>query len=145
MNKLEVFNKSQIKADIPEIRTGDTIKIHQKVKAGDKHKSQTFEGLVISKKHGRGISSMITVRKVTLGIGVERIFPLHSPNIEKIEVVKRGKTRKSKLYYIRSAKGRKAKLKVREFFGQEAVAEPIKEEEPAVEGGEKSEGKKEEK
>lgn len=140
MNKLDAFNKIQIRPNIPEIRTGDTVKIHQKVKAGDKRKSQVFEGLVIAKKHGKGTSAMITVRKVTLGVGVERIFPLHSPNIEKIEVIKRGKTRRSKLYYLRMAKGRKAKLKTREFFGEApAVGQPIAE----TEGKEEEEPKKE--
>lgn len=111
MNKLETFSKNQINANIPDVRPGDTIIVHQRVKAGDKRKSQSFEGVVLSKKHGQGISSMITVRKVTLGVGVERIFPIHSPNVEKIEIVKRGKARRAKLNYLRTAKGRKAKLK----------------------------------
>jgi large subunit ribosomal protein L19 len=109
--KLEAFNKSLMKKDLPEIRPGDTVKIYQKLKEGDKHKVQTFEGLVLAKKHGNGLSGMITVRRVALGVGVERIFPLHSPLVDKIEVIKRGKVRKSKLYYMRSAKGKKARLK----------------------------------
>jgi len=107
---LDQFNKLQLK-NIPDVKTGDTIKVHQKIKEGDKERIQIFEGIVIARKHGKGISSTITVRKVVEGIGVERIFPAYSPAIEKIEVIKRGKTRRSKLYYLRTAKGKKAKLK----------------------------------
>jgi len=113
--KLEIFNQKQIKENLPDIRPGDTIQVHQKIKEKDKERIQTFEGLVIARKHGKGINSTITVRKVISGIGVERIFPIHSPTIEKIEIVKRGKVRRAKLYYLRTAKGRKAKLKRKEF------------------------------
>jgi len=123
--KLESFNQSQLRKDIPDIRPGDTILVHQKIKEGDKERIQIFEGLIIAKKHGKGISSMITVRKVVEGIGVERIFPIHSPSIAKIEIVKRGKVRRAKLYYLRTAKGRKARLKNKEFAS--AIAEPIEE------------------
>ena len=123
---LDQFNKSQLKT-LPEIAPGDTIKVHQKVKEGDKERIQIFEGLVIARKHGKGISATITVRKVTGGIGVERIFPIHSPSIDKIEVLRHGKTRRAKLYYLRTAKGKKAKLKKKDF------AEVITEEEPAEE------------
>jgi large subunit ribosomal protein L19 len=109
--KLEAFNKNLMKKDLPLIRPGDTVKIYQKLKEGDKHKVQTFEGLVLAKKHGNGISGTITVRKISLGVGVEKIFPIHSPLIEKIEVIKSGKVRRAKLYYIRSAKGKKGRLK----------------------------------
>jgi large subunit ribosomal protein L19 len=102
------------KKDIPDIRPGDTIKIYQKYKEGDKEKIQTFEGLVIARKHGKGINSTITVRKTIYGIGVERIFPLHSPNIEKIETIKQEKVRRAKLYYLRKAKGKRARLKRKE-------------------------------
>jgi len=111
----------------PDIASGDTIKVHQKVKEGDKERIQIFEGLVIARKHGKGISATITVRKVAGGIGVERIFPIHSPSIDKIEVLRHGKTRRAKLYYLRTAKGKKAKLKKKDF------AEVITEEEPAEE------------
>jgi len=123
---LDQFNKSQLKT-LPEIAPGDTIKVHQKVKEGDKERIQIFEGLVIARKHGKGISATITVRKVAGGIGVERIFPIHSPSIDKIEVLRHGKTRRAKLYYLRTAKGKKAKLKKKDF------AEVITEEEPAEE------------
>ena len=86
MNKLNIFNKSQLK-QLPEIRPGDTVKIYQKLKEGDKMRVQPFEGIVIAKKHGAGISGTITIRKVSAGIGIERVFPLHSPTIDKIEVL----------------------------------------------------------
>jgi large subunit ribosomal protein L19 len=114
-NKIELFNKKFARTDIPDIKTGDTIKVYQKLKEGDKHKIQSFEGLVIAKKHGKGVGGTITIRKVTLGVGVERIFPIFSPNIEKIEIIKRDKARRSKLYYLKTAKGKKAKLKREEY------------------------------
>lgn len=109
--KLEIFNKSQAKKDIPDIRSGNIVQVYQKVKEKGKKKMQVFEGIVLTRKHGRGISSTITVRKTIDGIGVERIFPLHSPTIEKIKIIRRGKTRRAKLYYLREAKGKKARLK----------------------------------
>ena len=109
--KLETFIKSQLKTGLPDIRPGDTIQVSQKIKEGDKEKIQTFEGLVIARKHRKEIGATITVRKIISGIGVERIFPIHLPTIEKIEILKRGKVRRAKLYYLRGAKGRKVKLK----------------------------------
>jgi len=103
--------EANLKGDLPEIKTGDIVKVHQKIKEKNKERIQIFEGQVLAKKHGKGVSATITVRKVIDGVGVEKIFPIHSPSIEKIEVVRSGKTRKSKLYYLRTAKGRKAKLK----------------------------------
>ncbi len=125
MNKIEKFNKEQLKKGSDDIRPGDTIKVHQKIKEKDKQRIQVFEGLVLARKHGKGISSTITVRKLVSGIGVERVFPLHSPNIEKIEIVKRGKVRKAKLYYLRKAKGKKARLK-KVDFEQIIASEPEK-------------------
>ena len=121
--QIEKLNKAQLNIQLPEVRPGDTVKIHQKIKEGDKERIQIFEGIVIARKHGKGISAMITVRKVVEGVGVERIFPVHSPSIAKIEVVKSGKARRSKLYYLRTAKGTKAKLKKREFAA--AIADEI--------------------
>jgi len=121
---LEKFNKEQLK-NLPELRPGDTIRVHQKVKDGDKERIQIFEGIIIVKKHGKGISTTITVRKVVDGIGVERIFPIHSPSIDKIEVIKHGKVRRAKLYYLRTAKGKKAKLK-RKGFAAAVAEEPTK-------------------
>ena len=111
ITKIETFNQAQLKKDLPDIRPGDTVRVLQKIKEGDKEKTQVFEGLVIARKHGKGISATITVRREISGIGVERVFPIHSPIIEKIEVLKRGKVRKAKLYYLREVRGKKARLK----------------------------------
>lgn len=109
--KLESFNALQIKKGLADIRPGDTVKVYQKIKEKDKERLQMFEGQVLARKHGKGISSTITVRKVTKGIGVEKIFPIHSPVIDRIELVKRSKVRRAKLYFLREAKGRRARLK----------------------------------
>ncbi|HDJ30384.1 MAG TPA: 50S ribosomal protein L19 [bacterium] len=106
----EIITKPFLKK-LPDIRPGDTIKVYQKIKEGKQEKTQVFEGIVLARKHGKGISATITVRKVISGIAVEKIFPLHSPIIEKIEILKRGKTRRAKLYYLREAKGKRARLK----------------------------------
>ncbi len=110
-NQLDSFAKSYLKTDLPDIRSGDTVRIHQKIKEGDKERIQVFEGIVLFIKHGQGVNATITVRKIISSIGVERIFPLHSPTIEKIELVKKGKVRRAKLYYLREVRGKKAKLK----------------------------------
>src|SRR3989344_5220023 len=111
---LDQFNRSQI-TKMPDIRPGDAIKVHLRIKEGNKERIQVFEGVVIARKHGKGINATITVRKVVEGVGVERIFPVHSPAISKIEVLRSGKVRRSKLYYLRTAKGKKSKLKKKEF------------------------------
>ena len=100
---------------MPDLRPGDTIKVHQKIKEGDKERIQIFEGVIIAKKHGKGISGTITVRKIVDGVGVERVFPIHSPSVEKFEIVRHGKVRRAKLYYLRTAKGKKARLKKKDF------------------------------
>ena len=112
--KTETITKTQLKNGLPDIRPGDTVRVHQKIKEKDKERLQAFEGVVLARKHGKGISATITVRKVVSGIGVEKIFPIHSPIIEKIEVLKRSKVRRAKLYYLRTAKGKKARLKRKE-------------------------------
>ena len=144
MNKIEKFNQEQLKKGLDDIRAGDTIKVHQKIKEKDKQRIQVFEGLVLARKHGKGISSTITVRKLVSGIGVERVFPLHSPNIEKIEIVKRGKVRRAKLYYLRKAKGKKARLKKVDFEQPATEEKPIEEKltEKKVEKEETGETKK---
>ncbi len=110
--------EANLKGDLPEIKPGDMVKVYQKIKevkdGKTKERVQAFEGQVLARKHGKGVSATITVRKVIDGVGVEKIFPIHSPSIEKIEVERSAKTRRSKLYYLRTAKGRRAKLKTKE-------------------------------
>ena len=96
-----------------DIRPGDTVRVYQKIKEGDKERLQAFEGLILARKHGNEPGATITVRKEVSGIGVERIFPIHSPLIDRIEVVKKGKPRRAKLYYIRKATGERARIKGR--------------------------------
>ena len=113
MDIIQMSTKEQMRTDLPEFRVGDTVKVHYKIKEGNKERIQIFQGIIIQKK-GMGISKTFTVRKVSNGVGVERIFPLHSPFIEKIEIVRSSKVRRAKLYYLREAKGRKARLKTKE-------------------------------
>jgi large subunit ribosomal protein L19 len=120
-NKIENFTKKFLKESLPELKSGDTVRIYQKIQGGEEKKSHIIEGLILARKHGKEMGSTITIRKVIAGIGTERIIPLHSPLIEKIEIMKRGKTRRSKLYYLRTAKGKKAKLKNERF--KEVIAE----------------------
>lgn len=94
-----------------EARPGDIVRVHQKIKEGDKERIQAFEGRVLARKHGSEAGATITVRKEISGVGVERIFPVHSPLIDKIEIIKKGKARRSKLYYLRTAAGQRAKIK----------------------------------
>ena len=110
MNILEALEKEQMRVDIPDFRPGDTIKVHARIKEGEKERVQVFQGLVIRKRKGN-MGSTFTVRKVSYGIGVERIFPLHSPTIDKIEVVSRGKVRRGRLYYMRKLRGKAARIK----------------------------------
>ncbi len=113
-NILEKIEKEQMRIDIPEFRPGDTVKVHVKIKEGGKERIQVFKGVVLRKRKGT-TGATFTVRKVSYGIGVERIFPLHSPSIEKIEVVTRGKVRRSRIYYLRGLKGKAARIKERRF------------------------------
>jgi large subunit ribosomal protein L19 len=98
-----------MRTDLPLFRAGDTVKVHVKVKEGDKERIQIFQGVCIARKHG-GIRETVTVRKISNGIGVERIFPLHSPIVDKVELVQRGRIRRAKLYYLRAIKGKKARI-----------------------------------
>ncbi|MFC0188917.1 50S ribosomal protein L19 [Fictibacillus iocasae] len=102
--------KEQLKNDLPAFRSGDTVRVHVKVIEGTRERIQLFEGVVI-KKRGSGISETFTVRKVSYGVGVERAFPLHSPKIANLEVVRRGKVRRAKLYYLRALRGKAARIK----------------------------------
>ena len=122
--KLETFIKSQLRTELPEIRPGDTIRVYQKISEGDKERVQIFEGIVIARKHGKEMGATITLRRGISGIGVERIFPLHSPTIEKIEILKRGRVRRAKLYYLRKAKGKRAKLRRKEIGGLTTEEKP---------------------
>jgi large subunit ribosomal protein L19 len=105
------ISASQHRTDLPEFKTGYTVRIHQKIKEGDKERIQIFEGLVIARKGGNGSNATFTVRKIASGVGVERIYPLHSPNIAKIEVVKEGQVRRSKLYYVRGRQDSSPRLR----------------------------------
>ncbi len=109
MDLLKAVVEPQIK-EIPTMGIGDTIRVHAKIKEGARERIQTFEGTLIARKHG-GITETITVRRMSYGVGVEKVFPLHSPNIAKIEVVKRGKVRRAKLYYLRGRVGKAARVK----------------------------------
>ena len=109
---IEQFEKEQMRVDIPAFRPGDTINVSVRITEGNKERIQVFKGVVIKKRNGLA-NATFTVRKISYGIGVERVFPLHSPSIEKIEVVSRGRVRRSRLYYLRSLKGKAARIKER--------------------------------
>lgn len=109
MNLIQEITKEQLRQDIPSFRPGDTLKVHVKVIEGTRERIQLFEGVVI-KRRGGGISETFTVRKISYGVGVERTFPLHSPKIDKLEVARRGKVRRAKLYYLRSLRGKAARI-----------------------------------
>lgn len=110
MDLMKTFSDKHLKADVPSVSVGDTVRVHLKVKEGNRERIQVFEGTVIAKKHG-GISETFTVRRISYGVGVEKVFPLHSPVIEKVETVRHGKVRRAKLYYLRDRVGKKAKIK----------------------------------
>ena len=112
MNIIESLTNDQIRTDLPEFNIGDTIKVHVKIKEGNRERIQVFEGTVITKKHG-GIQETFTVRRISYGVGVERTFPVNSPKIAKIEVVRKGKVRRAKLYYLRDRVGKATKVKER--------------------------------
>ncbi|HLA05606.1 MAG TPA: 50S ribosomal protein L19 [Syntrophales bacterium] len=110
MNIIEMLEKEQMRGDIPDFKAGDTVKVYVKITEGQKQRIQAYEGVVIRKRRGDCRSSF-TVRKVSYNIGVERTFPLHSPVIDRIEVVSRGRVRRSRLYYLRNLRGKKARIK----------------------------------
>ena len=109
-NIIEAINNENLKKDVPSFNVGDTVKVSVKVVEGTRERLQAFEGVVIAKRHG-GISETFTVRRISFGVGVERTFPLHSPKVAKIEVVRKGKVRRAKLYYLRGLTGKAAKIK----------------------------------
>ena len=110
MDLMQSFNEKYLKAEPPKVEVGDTVRVHIRVKEGNRERIQVFEGTVIAKKHG-GIAETFTVRRVSYGVGVEKVFPVHSPVIEKIETVRSGKVRRAKLYYLRDRVGKSAKIK----------------------------------
>jgi len=112
MNPIEILEKEQIRLDLPPFRVGDTVRVYSRIKEGDKERVQVYEGVVIRKRKG-STGATFTVRKVSYGVGVEKIFPLHSPTIDKIEVVSKGRVRRARLYYLRKLRGRAARLKER--------------------------------
>ena len=113
MSVIRMIEAAGVKADVPEFRPGDRVRVHVRVVEGDKSRIQVFEGDVISRRSGTGLRATFTVRKTSGGVGVERIFPLHSPIVEKIEVSRLGKVRRAKLYYLRDRAGKKARIQER--------------------------------
>ncbi len=109
MNLVQVLADSQLKSDLPDIKIGDTLKVHAKIKEGNKERIQVFEGTVIAMKHA-GVNKSVTVRRLSYGVGVEKTFPVHSPLVDKFEIVRRGKVRRAKLYYLRGRVGKAAKV-----------------------------------
>ena len=110
MDLIKALTNEQLKSEVPEINIGDTVRVHNRIKEGNKERIQMFEGTVIAKKNG-GISETFTVRRVSYGIGVEKTFPIHSPNVEKVDSIRSGKVRRAKLYYLRDRAGKSAKVK----------------------------------
>jgi large subunit ribosomal protein L19 len=112
MDVITNLEREQMRIDLPAFRPGDSIRVHTRIKEGDKERIQIFQGVVIRKRKG-GLGATFTVRKISYGVGVERIFPLHSPNIDRIEVLTRGKVRRARLYYMRKLRGKAARIKER--------------------------------
>ncbi|MBP5207461.1 MAG: 50S ribosomal protein L19 [Clostridia bacterium] len=110
MDIIKAFTEEQLKKEIPEVKVGDTVRVHNRIVEGSKSRIQIYEGTVIAKRGG-GISETFTVRRISYGVGVEKTFPIHSPNVEKVETVRRGKVRRAKLYYLRDRVGKAAKTK----------------------------------
>jgi len=110
MNRIELVERAQQRSDIPEFGPGDTVRVHTKVREGGRERVQVFEGVVIARRGG-GLRETFTVRRISHGVGVERIFPLHSPNLVRIEVVRRGRVRRAKLYYLREKVGKETRIK----------------------------------
>src|SRR5688572_6367512 len=123
MNRLDIVENTQLKENIPRFQAGDTVKVHVRIKEGNKERLQVFEGVVIARKHG-GARESITVRKVSFGVGVERIFPLHATVVDHIDVVRRGKVRRAKLYYLRDLRGKAARIKEKDTRNKAQAAKP---------------------
>ena len=121
MNRLDSIEQTQLRENIPAFQAGDTAKVHVRIKEGNKERLQIFEGVVIARKHG-GARETMTVRKVSFGVGVERIFPLHATIVDHIDVVRRGRVRRAKLYYLRELRGKAARIKERDTRNKQASA-----------------------
>ena len=114
MEKLKQLEREMMRLDLPDFAPGDTVKVHVKIKEGEKERIQVFQGVVISKRKG-STNATFTVRKVSYGVGVERIFPMHSPIIDKVEIIARGRVRRAKIYYLRKLRGKAARIKERRY------------------------------
>lgn len=110
MDALKLIAQDSMKKELPEVNVGDSVRVQVKIKEGDRERLQAFEGTVIAKKHG-GVSETFTVRRMSHGVGVERVFPIHSPNVASVEIIRTGRVRRSKLYYLRNRVGKAAKVK----------------------------------
>ena len=110
MDKIQAFTNEQLKETVPVFNIGDTVRVHNRIKEGARERTQIYEGTVIGRRGG-GISETFTVRRITYGVGVEKTFPIHSPNVEKVDVIRRGKVRRAKLYYLRGRVGKSSKVK----------------------------------
>jgi large subunit ribosomal protein L19 len=137
-NVIQAVENRQLRSDIPKFQPGDTVRVHVKIKEGDKERIQAFEGVVIARKHS-GVRESITVRKTSFGVGVERIFPLHASVIDRIDLVRHGRVRRAKLYYLRKLRGKAARIRERDTRGEVAAAAaassssaPVVSSEPAV-------------
>lgn len=120
MNRLDSIEKTQLKDNIPDFQSGDTVRVHVRIKEGNKERLQIFEGICIARKHG-GSRETVTIRKISFSVGVERIFPLHATIIDHIDVVRRGKVRRAKLYYLRDLRGKAARIKERDTRNKDAA------------------------
>lgn len=120
-NVIQAVENRQLRSDIPKFQPGDTVRVHVKIKEGDKERIQAFEGVVIARKHS-GVRESITVRKTSFGVGVERIFPLHASVIDRIDLVRHGRVRRAKLYYLRKLRGKAARIRERDTRGEVAAA-----------------------
>jgi large subunit ribosomal protein L19 len=114
MDVIKQLEREQMRMDMPAFSPGDTVRVHVKIKEGDKPRIQVFQGVVLSKRKG-GINACFTVRKVSYGVGVERVFPTHSPIIDKVEIVTRGRVRRAKIYYLRKLRGKAARIREKRF------------------------------
>src|SRR6266550_433194 len=132
MNKVDLIERTRLRKDIPPFRPGDQVKVHVKVREGGRERLQVFEGVVIARRGG-GLRESFTVRKISFGVGVERTFPIHAPAVAKLEIVRHGKVRRAKLYYLRELSGRRAKIEERRSRIQEWKPEADVPEEPEAE------------